>query len=338
MSFIIGVIKVLFLLGFLILIHESGHFFTARLCKVKAKQFAIGFGPKVYSKQGKETKYLIRAIPLGGYVELLGETEKVNEEGSFNNATISKRLAIVSAGAIVNIIFGILVYFLLMAISGVNSSTTIKRIIPDYMNSSIVLQDGDQILEINGKKTRIKLDIDKVLLKSNGEELKVLINRNGQNIELLTKPVKIEYEGIERFVLGVEIEQAPKSIKNNLYYGMWETVGFIEQTGDGLKQLVTGKANFKQMTGPIGISGMVVKNKGFYNYIYLLAVISLSLGITNLFPIPALDGGKIVLLLIEAIKKKPIDEELELKIQSLGFSFLILLSIYISINDIVNLF
>lgn len=338
MNFIIGFIKVIFLLGFLILIHESGHFFMARLCNVKVKQFSIGFGPKVFLKQGKYTKYLVRAIPLGGYVELLGETEKVDEEGSFNNAKISKRFAIVVAGALVNIVFGIVLYFLLMTISGVNSSTTIKRIIPEYMASSNVFQDGDQILEINGKKTRIKSDIDGILANYKGEELNIIIKRNGQKIELVEIPVKIEYDNYARFILGVEVEQAPRNLKNNLYYGVWETAGFIEQTGAGLKLLITGKANVKQMTGPIGISGMVVKNKGIYNYIYMLAVISLSLGITNLFPIPALDGGKIILLLVEAIRRKSLDEELELKIQSLGFSFLILLSIYISINDIVNLF
>lgn len=338
MSFLIGIVKVIFLLGFLILIHESGHFFVARLCKVKVKQFAIGFGPKIYSKQGKETKYSVRAVPLGGFVELLGETEKVDEEGAFNKAKVSSRLAIVSAGAIVNIIFGLLVYFLLMTISGVNSSTKIKNLIPEYVTSSTVLQAGDEVLSINGQKTRIKSDIDNVLLQSTGDDLLISVKRNNENIELIVKPVEIKYGDFSRYILGVEVEQAPKNLKNNLYYGFWETEEFVYQTGNGLKKLLTGKAKMSQMSGPIGISNIVVKNKGIYNYIYLLAVISLSLGITNLFPIPTLDGGKIVLLIIEGIRKKPIDEELELKIQSLGFSFLILLSIYVSINDLINLF
>ena len=338
MNFLIGAIKVIFLLGFLILIHESGHFCVAKLCKVKAKQFAIGFGPKIFSKQGEYTKYSVRAIPLGGYVELLGETEQVDEEGSFNKAKISSRLAIVAAGATVNIIFGLVVYFVLMTSSGVNSTTTIKNIIPEYMNSDTVLQSGDQVLEINGQRTRIKSDIDNILLQSNGEDMTVLVQRNGQNIELTVKPTVIVYGDFTRYILGVEVEQAEKNLRNNLYYGFWETEGFVYQTVSGLKQLFTGKAQIKQITGPIGISGMVAKNKGIYNYIYLLAVISLSLGITNLLPIPALDGGKIVLLFIEAIRRKPLDQELELKIQSLGFSLLILLSLYVSVNDVINLF
>ena len=338
MNFLVGIIKVVFLLGFLILIHEGGHFLVAKLCKVKVKQFSIGFGPKIFSKQGVETKYSVRAIPLGGFVEMLGETERVDEEGAFNKAKISKRLAIVFAGPIVNILFGLIVYFLLMSISGVNASTTIKSLIPEYITSNTVLQAGDEVIRINGQKTRIKSNIDNILMQSKGEDLSVIVNRNGQYIELLVKPVAIEYGTDTRYILGVEVKQEQKNLKNNLYYGFWETEEFINQTGNGLKKLFTGKAQLKQMSGPIGISGMVVKNKGIYNFIYLLAVISLSLGITNLLPIPALDGGRIVVLVIEGFRRKPMDEEIELKIQSLGLSLLILLSIYVSINDVINLF
>ena len=338
MGFLIGIAKVIFLLGLLILIHEGGHFLVAKICKVKVKQFSIGFGPKVFIKQGKETKYSVRAIPLGGFVEMLGENERVEEEGAFNKAKISHRFAIVIAGPIVNIVFGILVYFILMSITGVNATTTIKSLIPEYITSNTVLQSGDEVLQINGQKTKIKSDIDNILFQSNGDDLNVVVNRNGQTMELIVKPVEIKYGEISRYILGIEVEQAPKNLKNNVYYGFLETEEFIHQTGNGLKQLVTGKAKIEQMSGPIGMSGVIVKNKGIYNFVYFLAVISLSLGVTNLLPIPALDGGRLVLILIEAIRRKPLDEELELKIQTLGFSFLIMLSIYVSINDLFKIF
>lgn len=338
MNFLIGIVKVVFLLGVLILIHEGGHFLVAKICKVKVKQFSVGFGPKIFIKQGKETKYSVRAIPLGGFVEMLGETERVEEEGAFNKAKISNRLAIVLAGPIVNIVFGLLIYFLLMSITGTNASTKIKNMIPEYITSNTVLQSGDEILQINGQKTKIKSDIDNILFQSNGDDLEVIVNRNNQITKLIVKPVELKYGGISRYILGVEVEQAPKNLKNNLYYGFWETEEFINQTVKGLKQLFTGKVQMKQMSGPIGISEVVIRNKGIYNYIYLFAVISFSLGVTNLLPIPALDGGRIVLILIEAIRRKPLDEELELKIQSLGFSFLIMLSIYVSINDLFKIF
>lgn len=338
MGLIIGILKVVFLLGFLVLIHEGGHFTVAKLCKVNVKEFSLGFGPKLFSKQGKETKYSIRAIPFGGYVDMLGETGDVNEVGSFSKAKVWHRIAIVAAGAIVNILFGIVIYFILMTCSGVNSSTVIKQMIPEYVSEQTVLQAGDKIVSMNGEKTRIKSDVDGILLKSNGENIDVVVERNGEEIALNVVPVAIEYGEMTRYILGVEVAQAEKSWRNNLYYGFWETAEFVSSVGDGLIMLVTGNVNVNQMTGPVGISGMVVRTSGVYDFVYLLAVVSLSLGVTNLLPIPALDGGKIVLLIIEAIRKKKIEEETELKIQSIGFTFLILLSLYVSFNDVVRLF
>lgn len=338
MNFIVGAVKILFLLGFLVFIHEGGHFTVAKLCKVKVKEFSLGFGPKLFSKQGIETKYSIRAIPFGGYVDMLGETEDVKEEGSFSQAKVSSRIAIVLAGAVVNIIFGVLAYFILMTCIGINSSTIVKQIIPEYANEQIGLQSGDKIMMMNGKKTKVKSDVDNILLNSNGEKMEVVVQRNGKNIKLEITPVEIRYGEITRYILGVEVEQAEKNIKNNIYFGFWETIAFIDSIGEGLGKLLIGNVNINQMTGPIGISGMVVKTSGIYDFVYLMAVVSLSLGVTNLLPIPALDGGKILLLLIEAIRKQKIDEELELKIQSIGFTILILLSLYVSFNDVVRLF
>lgn len=338
MSFIIGAIKVLFLIGFLVFIHEGGHFLVAKLCKVKVNEFSIGFGPKIFSKQGNETKYSLRAIPLGGYVDMIGENETVDVVGSFSNAKVSHRIAIVAAGAIVNILFGIFVYFVLMTTSGINSSTVVKQIIPEYLQENNVLQPGDKVLKINNKNTRIKSNVDDILFESNGEKIDLLVERNGEKLNLSMKPVAIQLGETTRYILGVEVEQDKQNIKNNLYYGFWETVEFVSSIGDSLVMLVTGNVHVNQMTGPIGISGMVVKTSGMYDFMYLLAVISLSLGVTNLLPIPALDGGKILLLLIEAIRRKKIEEELELKIQSIGFTFLILLSIYVSFNDVIRLF
>ena len=338
MGFIIGTLKVVFLLGFLVFIHEGGHFAVAKLCKVKVREFSLGFCPKIFSKQGLETQYSIRAIPFGGYVDMLGENEQAQEQGSFSEAKVSSRIAIVMAGAVVNILFGLFAYFLLMTLAGTNSSTIIKQVLPEYWAEEAVLQAGDKILAIDGQKTRIKSDVDRMLFQSNGEKLIIEVERNGQKQELLVTPRPAEYGGVIRYILGVEVEQLEKNWSNNLYYGFWETVEFLDSTKDGLIMLITGNVSIHQMTGPVGISEMVVKTSGVQDFVYLLAVVSLSLGVTNLLPIPALDGGKIVLLLIEAVRKKKMSEETELKIQSIGFTFLILLSLYVSFQDVVRLF
>ncbi len=240
-GFIISAVKIIFLLGFLIFIHEGGHFLVAKLCKVKVNQFAIGFGPEILSKQGKETKYALRLIPLGGFVSMEGEEEASEQEGAFNKASIPKRIAIVAAGAMVNILFGLVVYFVLVTI-----------------------------------------------------------------------------------------------IYGSFMTALTATANFSVALVDSIRMLFTGGVGVSDLTGPVGISELVSKTSGFSEYIYLLAVISVSLGITNLLPIPALDGGKILLLIIEAIRKKPLKENLEIQLQLLGFSILIALSILVTYNDIIR--
>ena len=242
----------MFLLGFLILIHESGHLLVAKLCKVKVNEFAIGFGPVIWKYQGKETKYALRAIPLGGFCNMEGEEERSEVSGSFSKASIPRRIAIVAAGATVNIIFGIIVYFILM--------------------SSIGMYVGTEDTFVN----------------------------------------HIKFAGRETGQLFVSLF-------------------------DSLKQLFTGKIGMDQMMGPVGISEVVAKTTGVQEFIYLLSVVSLSLGVTNLLPIPALDGGKILLLIVEAIRRKPLSEKFEINIQLLGFSLLIALSMYITYHDITRL-
>lgn len=253
-SFIVNAIKIIFLLGFLIFIHEGGHFLVAKLCKVKVNEFAIGFGKTIWQKQGKETKYALRMIPLGGFVSMEGEVEESDLEGSFSKASVWKRIAIVLAGATVNILFGIIVYFILISTVGLQFANP----------------NEDTFL-------------------------------------------------------------------NRIYYGSKATGDFILMLFESIKILFTGGLSADQMVGIVGISEVVVTTAGFVHYIYLLAVISISLGITNLLPIPALDGGKILILIIEIIRRKPMKAETEAKIQLLGFSILMALAIFVTYNDILRI-
>lgn len=414
MSFFIGALKIVFVLGFLIFIHEGGHFLVAKACGVKVREFSIGFGPKIKEKQGKETKYTLRLIPLGGFVDMLGETERKDESGSFSSTSVWKRIAIVLAGATVNIVFGLIVYFSWVAIDFNQISTTIDTISNEYSSNLVELLPGDKIVKINGKNIYLKSDLDDILENINDENLTLVVNRDGVNKEIKVKATKIinKYVGIyyssvdekgtqiqyvqtnspaekaglkigdiickingiltenpsdvlenikesklvftvdrngdtldieviaedvPKYILGVMLEPAEGNFKNRLYYGYWQTAGYLKNIFTNIKMLFTGNVKVDQMMGPIGISETIVKTKGVSEYIYLLSIISLSLGVSNLLPIPALDGGRLILLIIEAIRKKPLNENIEIKIQMLGFSFLILLSIYIAFNDIVRI-
>ena len=419
--FLVSAVKIIFLLGFLILIHEAGHFLVAKLFKVKVEEFAIGFGPKIFTKQGKETKYELRLIPLGGFVRMEGEEQRSESERSFNNASIPKRMGIVAAGAIVNIVFGILVYFIIISATGNNVSTIVDSTNEGYVASEVNIQSGDEIKEINGKKIRLKSDIDQILQESNGEELTLLIDRNNEEKEIKLKPtekqtkstgiyvsqaqtgekatqviqiekgsnaekdglkandiikkingvdvtgdvqklvsqiqntttekanVEIDRDGeiisldltidtIPVYYLGINFKMAENNFANNVYYAFFETGNFLGSIFENIKMLFTGKVGIDQMTGPIGISNMVSQTTGFVDFMYLLALISISLGITNLLPIPALDGGKLLILIIEAVRRKPMKEEIEIGIQLAGFFILILSTIFISYKDILRIF
>lgn len=343
-SFLINAIKIIFLLGFLILIHEAGHFFVAKLFKVKVHEFAIGFGPKILTKQGKETKYELRLIPIGGFVRLEGEEAKSEDERSFNNASIPKRMAIVAAGATVNIIFGILVFFIIIASIGNNVSTTVDSTVQGFAAEQAGIIAGDEIKKINGKDIKTKEDIDKIVQGSKGEELLIQVERNGSEEEIKLKPTQKETEETDAlgntpvYYLGINFKMAENNFTNNIYYAFYRTGEFLGSILESIKMLFTGNIGLDQMMGPVGISSVVSKTTGFVEFVYLLAIISISLGITNLLPIPALDGGKLLILLIEAIRRKPMKEELELGIQMAGFIFLILLSIVISYKDIIRIF
>ena len=415
--FLLNAIKIIFLLGFIILIHEGGHFLVAKAFKVKVNEFSIGFGKKIFSKQKGETLYSLRMIPLGGYVSMLGEEERSDDERSFSKQAIPKRMAIVAAGGLVNIFFGLLVYFLILFMMGNFSSKTVESVVEDYGAEQAGILAGDEITSINGKHVFITKDINSRLEKNGSKSLEIEVKRNGgkksfnvsptevkskslgiylegddktstkvsyvfdessvkdvlktgdiityingvnveNNYELLVEElnnssgeISIRYirDGneneavvtpieVSNYYLGVVFKRADKSFISRLYYSWFETGNFALSLADNVKDIFTAKVSVDQMMGPIGISKTVARTNTFYEFIYLMALISLSLGVTNLLPIPALDGGKILILLIEAIRRKPMKEELEVGIQFLGFSLLIVLSIYIGYIDILRFF
>ena len=340
MTIIVSALKIIFLLGFLITIHEAGHLIIAKLCKVKVNEFAIGFGPTIWKKQGKETRYAIRLIPLGGFCSMEGEEERSDNTGSFSQASIPRRMAIVAAGATVNIIFGLLVYFILMTTSGTYITNEINSIIDGYAAQEIELQQGDKIIKLNGKKINNKYDLNKVMEKNNGEIIEVVVERNGENLTFNIKPTEVKNDetGAIAYYLGVNLKQSENTFINHLIFGSIETREFSLSILDNLKMMFTGGVSIDQMMGPVGISEVVAKTNGFKEFVYMLALISLSLGVTNLLPIPALDGGKLLILLIEAIRRKPMKEKTEINIQLIGFSILIALSIFITYHDIMRIF
>lgn len=267
-----------------------------------------------------------------------GEEERSENDGSFSKASIPKRIAIVVAGAAVNIIFGLLVYFILMSITSTYSTNEVSTVLDGYAAQEIGIQQNDKIIELNGKKIKDKYDLNKVLKKSKGEEIPITIQRNGEILNYNIKPTEVKSKNVSAYYLGIALKPSEDTFVNHIRYGEKETKEFAFSIVDNLKMLFTGGVSVDQMMGPVGISEVVAKTNGVKEFVYMLALISLSLGVTNLLPIPALDGGKILILIIEAIRRKPLKEKTEINIQLIGFSILIALSIYVTYNDILRLF
>ena len=332
---IINFLKIAFILGFLVFIHEGGHFLAAKLFNIKVEKFSIGFGPRIITKKSKETEYSVSLIPFGGYVQMLGETERNEDERSFNNAKLWKRMVVVLAGPFVNIIFAIIVYFILIMFSSIIVLPVVAEVLPEAEEHLSEIKVEDKIIEMNGKKIRTVDDLNNELYDNNGESVSIKVLREGQILEFDVEPTLYE----ERYILGIVMKYSEDfTFKERTYYSYWKTVGFVSSVGECLKLLFTGKVGLDQMTGPVGISNIVIKTTGFQNFINLLALISVSLGVTNLLPIPALDGGRLLLLIVEGVRRKPLEENLEMQIQAIGFSFLIILSIYVTYNDIFRIF
>ena len=267
---------------------------------------------------------------------MLGEDERVDEEGSFSKASVLKRILIVLAGGLINIIFGLLVYFILAINTGNFYSTTIDKVIIDSSAYRAGIIQNDEIIRINNKKVRLRSNIDKEIQKSKGKEITLTIKRENEMKEIKVIPnMDNKYN---RYIIGVSFKVAENSFSNNVHYGIWDTIDFSTSIVDNLKELFSGRVKADQLMGPVGISDVVSKTKGIEEFVYMLALISLSLGVTNLLPFPPLDGGKVLILLIEALRKKPIKEEIELKIQLIGFVMLITLSIYVTYNDVLRIF
>lgn len=337
--FLINALKIIVMLSFLVLIHEGGHFAIAKIFKVKVNEFSIGFGPTILKKKKGETKYALRLIPLGGFVSMEGEEERSEKEGSFSNVSIPKKILILMAGAVVNILFGLITYFILVSAIGNFYTTTVDYTLDNYAAKEYGIVAEDKIIKINNKNIKTRNDITKLLQKFKNEKINVTVERQGNEltIELIPTVITDEKNNTSTTYLGVVFKKVENNLKNNIYYGLLDTKNFSLSIINNLKDLFTGKVKTNQMVGIVGISDIVVQTNGIQEYIYIVALISLSLGITNLIPLPPLDGGKILIYIIEAIRRKTIKEETELKIQTWGFSILIALSIYITYKDLLRI-
>lgn len=328
-----NIISFVLVLSFIVFVHEFGHFIVAKLNKVKVHEFALGFGPTVLSKQGKETKYALRLLPLGGFVMMEGESEDSDEEGSFSRKKPLQRISILLAGPLMNFITSFIVLLIFMSVVG-HPTTTLSSVVPNSPAYRAGIQDNDTILAINNTKVDSWNQVIEIISSSNIEDtIKLDLRRNNSEISKNVKPHKNEQGNV---VIGImtKIGREPGMVMSNTFRTF---KSFFTAIGDFLVNIP--KEGVSDVVGPIGLFGFVsqVQQTGAINLLFLVAFISVNVGILNLLPIPAFDGGRILLVLVEMIIRRPINKKIENAVNMLGFALILTLFVFTFYNDIRRL-
>lgn len=332
------------ILSLTIFVHELGHYIFAKKAGIYVYEFSVGMGPRIFKfrRKNDETEYGIRLFPIGGFCSMAGETievdENVPEDKRMQNKTWKQRFLTIIAGVMANFIFAIIILFIVGLVNGnPNTKPIISEVPLDSASYIGGLQAGDIVTKVNGVKIKT---IDQLLIEyqiSYGDDLNLEVKRDGVIKDIVIKPIKNEETDIYQygFSLNNEIKHG---LIESVKYSFSKFIGLIDQMRIIIKYLFTGKLSLSSLSGPIGIYNIVGESSkhGFINLVYLTGYLSINVGFINLLPIPAFDGGRILFMVIEKIRKKPINPSVENTIHSVGLVLLMLLMVAITYNDIIR--
>ena len=338
---LITILGAVFVFGVIVMIHELGHFLTAKACGMRVDEFAIGIGPNVIQKQKGETLYSIRLLPLGGFNKIAGmdPSEDVGERG-FNNKPVWQRFIVIAAGATFNFLLAIVIYFCIFAFHGTTVPSHEPVIGDTFAGNPAAeagIQQGDRILTINGQSIQEWNDISQSLQGHSNHVVSVTLDRKGEIISTTVIP----RESGDRAVIGINpvMDVKQYGIGESAVYAVTHTGSTIMEMLQGLWNIVTGHSK-GDVAGPIGVAQMAgqVAQHGFISLLLFTALLSLNLGVINLLPIPVLDGGHLVLLILEGITGRKLPEKALQYIQMTGVGLLLLVFVYSTFQDILRLF
>ncbi|MHB1226193.1 MAG: RIP metalloprotease RseP [Desulfurivibrionaceae bacterium] len=346
-----SILAFILVLGPLIFIHEFGHFLCAKLFGIRVLKFSLGFGPKVFGRTVGDTEYLLSAFPLGGYVKMYGEslTEEVasdQQEFSFSHKAIWQRFLVVFAGPLFNLLFAVLLFSTIFAVMGVSQPVNEARIGGVTMDSpadKAGLASNDLILSINGAEVQEWNDVARLIKRSEGNPVTIMVRRGGQTLTLTGQPKMEQDKNIfgevidTRYMLGIRVadEVVPISPVEALQTGAMHTWALIKITLLGIVKIIQKVVPASELGGPIRIAQIAGQQMeaGWLNLLHFTGLLSVSLGVLNLFPIPILDGGHLVFFAVEAIRRKPLSVETRERLQVFGLVLLISLMLFVFYND-----
>ncbi len=346
-------------LGLLIFVHELGHFLFAKLFGVRVLKFSLGFGPKLVGKVIGETEYVISAFPLGGFVKMFGENpdeQQISEEdrkGSFAHKPVWQRFMVVLAGPLFNLLFSVVLFFMVFSFVGIPTSVDTTRIGKVNENSPAAvagMQAGDVIVRIDDTATTGWIDVLEAVKNSAGEPIRVDLEREGEQVSLEIVPAidavkNVFGEEVEkRYMIGImkadELSYEKSTLLGAIQSACRQTWMYVTLTVMGFVKIIQQVVPASEIGGPILIAQIAGEQMkaGWLNLIYFMSLLSVNLGILNLLPIPVLDGGHLVFLTIEGVRRKPLNERAQIIAQQIGIGLLATLMIFVFYNDIVRLF
>lgn len=336
---LLTILLTIIILGVMIIFHETGHFVVAKLADVHVMEFAIGMGPKVFSRKRGETAYSLRAIPIGGFVRMAGEDpDDGDDPRGIDKKSAWQRIAIMAAGAMMNFVLAVLLFSIVVFFQGVpDNQAIIGEVFPDLPAQQVGIQAGDRILSINGIDIESWQDVTKAIKNSPETVLQIKIARDNQTINLTVTTLKDEVNDEGYIGIGPHLKRG--SLFSSLIYGFEHTLWIINFLITAIVGMFTGKVA-AEGAGPLGIAQMVseVSQTGFLNLMSFTAMLSINVGIFNLVPIPPLDGSRILFVVVEILRGKPIDPKKENFIYFLGFALLILFAVLITYQDILRIY
>ncbi|MCC8024020.1 MAG: RIP metalloprotease RseP [Clostridium sp.] len=349
MSIIIAVL----ILGFIIMIHEFGHFLFAKLNGIGVLEFSLGMGPRLFGFERGGTRYSFKILPFGGSCSMVGEDEECNEEEAFGSKSVWARISVVAAGPVFNFILAFLLAMILIGVNG-RGGTALRGVIDGYPAQAAGLQAGDEIVKLNGRRVHSFRDVNWYLFTHPQDTVKVTVGRTDEagNRETFVKEIAPVYsQENQSYMLGVEFDGRNYPLNNPVQlmaYSAYEVQFWIHYVFDTFRMMFNGMVSMNDISGPVGIVDTIdttVEETVPYGIsaviltlINLTILLSSNLGVMNLLPIPALDGGRLVFLLLEAVRGKPIDREKEGMVHMAGMMVLLGLMVLLLFNDVRKLF
>lgn len=338
----------------MIFIHEFGHFITARLSKVTIHEFAIGMGPTLISWKSKkyDTKYALRLLPIGGFVSMEGEDGESDDENAFNKKPKWKRMIILVAGSTMNILLGFILMFTMLTTQafvnktedglGLLSSNTIHSFQENAIsNSGNRLMAGDKVVKVGNVPIHTGTELLYEVMHQGNEEVDITVIRDGKRITVVgVKFGTFTEQGAVFGSADFYVYGERSTFWNLCKHTFFNSFSTIKMVWDSLIDLITGRFGMEAISGPIGITGQIgeAAKLGIVNFLYLFAFITMNLGVMNLLPFPALDGGRLLFLVIEAVTRKKLPKNVEGYIHFVGIIILFALMAFVAFNDIIKLF